>query len=243
MKTTPPSQMNNRWALVTGAGRGIGFEFARQLMQKGWCIDAVVRSAAQYPKLVDLAHHSEGRVSVFEADVSDLRSVEKLAHYFKVQRSHPSLDLLVNNAGVYLDAHADLSVLESDLVEESFRVNALGPLRVTQALLPYLHKSQKPIVANITSLMGSIDDNGSGGSYGYRMSKAALNMFTRSLARDYPEITVLALHPGWVRTEMGGDSAPTEAEDSVRGLIQVIERAGSKQSGEFFDYEGERLPW
>ena len=116
-------------------------------------------------------------------------------------------------------------------------------MRVTKAFLPLLAKSSRPIVANITSLMGSISDNGSGGSYAYRISKAALNMFSKNLSLELRNGIVLSLHPGWVKTDMGGASAPTEKRDSAAGLIRVIRESNPEQTGGFYNFRGETLSW
>ena len=114
---------------------------------------------------------------------------------------------------------------------------------VTQALLPCLERAAAPKVVNISSLMGSIEDNSSGGTYAYRMSKAALNMFTKTFAVDFPKIATLTMHPGWVKTDMGGANAPTEKTESVKGLLKVILASSLKNTGQFIDYEGDKLPW
>ena len=129
-----------------------------------------------------------------------------------------------------------------DLVK-MFDVNAVGAVRVTQSLLPALLKSERPIVANISSKMGSISDNTGGGHYGYRMSKAAMNMFNKSLAVDFPKLIAVCFHPGWVQTEMGGKAAPTSVGESVSGLGELIDKLEPKHSGRFFDFNGEELPW
>ncbi|MFW6198298.1 MAG: SDR family oxidoreductase, partial [Acidobacteriota bacterium] len=154
------------------------------------------------------------------------------------------LDILINNAGVGVNRR-DLGELDYDQILSHFRVNAMGPLRLTEALLPRLRQGERKLVVNMTSRMGSIDDNGSGGAYAYRGSKAALNMFNRSLAVDLgPEgIVCVVLHPGWVRTRMGGSSAPTSVEESVGGLIEVIDGLDQEDSGRFYDYTGEEIPW
>jgi NAD(P)-dependent dehydrogenase (short-subunit alcohol dehydrogenase family) len=125
----------------------------------------------------------------------------------------------------------------------SFAVNSVAPFEVTQALLPLLRKSSRPRVAHITSRMGSIADNGSGGYYAYRASKTALNMINMSLARDHAWLTTVVVHPGWVRTQMGGAEAPVEPQSSASGIWRLIEGLGRTDSGRFFDYTGNELPW
>src|SRR5262249_2933625 len=122
-------------------------------------------------------------------------------------------------------------------------VNSVVPFEMTQALLPYLKKSKQPKVIHITSLMGSIEDNSSGGYYAYRASKAALNMINKSLTRDHSWLTSVVMHPGWVQTDMGGPQAPTSTRDSAQGIWQVINGLGSEKSGHFYDFKGKELPW
>jgi NAD(P)-dependent dehydrogenase (short-subunit alcohol dehydrogenase family) len=128
-------------------------------------------------------------------------------------------------------------------MQETFDTNVLGPLRMSQALLPHLRRASQPKLVNITSLMGSIADNSSGGSLAYRTSKAALNMVTKNFAREENGITVLCLHPGWVQTDMGGDRAPLTTKASAEGILDVVLKSGSGDTGKFFNYSGKELPW
>jgi NAD(P)-dependent dehydrogenase (short-subunit alcohol dehydrogenase family) len=150
------------------------------------------------------------------------------------------VDLLINNAGVLFNQD-NFTIMNFEQIRQSFEVNTILPMRVCQALHPLLRKGSR--VVQITSLMGSIADNESGGYYGYRMSKAALNMFNRSYSIDFPEFTSVVLHPGWVKTEMGGQSAPVTPSESVAGMMGIIEKLSTEQSGKFFDFEGNELPW
>jgi NAD(P)-dependent dehydrogenase (short-subunit alcohol dehydrogenase family) len=226
--------------VITGAGRGIGLELTRQALERGVEVVAVVRDPAKSKELQTLAREREGLLRLVQADVTQWADVETLAR--EVSKSG-SIDVLINNAGAFLDGEDDFRNLELNKVARSFEVNSIGPMRVTQALLPLLEKSKDPKVVHITSLMGSIADNSGGGSYGYRMSKAALNMFMKSFANDFPAITTLVIHPGWVQTDMGGSQAPVHVRDSAKGILDVIGKATRKESGRFFDYEGDELPW
>ena len=226
--------------LITGAGRGIGLELTRQLLEKGNEVVAVVRDPAKAKELQTLARKHEGPLRILSADVTREADVETVAR--EVGKSG-AIDVLINNAGAYLDGDDDFRKLDLEKVAQSFAVNSIGPMRVTQALLPMLEKSKAPKAVHITSLMGSIGDNGSGGSYGYRMSKAALNMFMKCFANDFPSITSLVMHPGWVQTDMGGKAAPLSVQDSARGILEVVEKATREDTGRFFDYEGDELPW
>ncbi len=171
-----------------------------------------------------------------------MNSDSDLAEVAIAVANQSAIDVLINNAGIYGRAHG-LEALELKQVEEVLLTNAVAPMRVTRALIPSLKKARQPKVVHITSLMGSIADNESGGSYGYRMSKAALNMFSKTLSVDFPEFISLVIHPGWVKTDMGGKDAPLEIRDSARGILTVIEKSTPQHSGRFFDYEGEELPW
>lgn len=226
--------------LITGASRGLGLEFVRQYVQAGWQVHACCRDPKKATDLATLAGGAGGKVTTHALDVADFAQIEALA---KALGGQP-IDVLLNNAGVYARG-APFGHLEYAVWERSFRVNALAPVRMAEAFVEHVARGQKKVIANITSLMGSLGDNTSGGSYAYRSSKAALNMATVCMAHDLRArgIATIVLHPGWVKTDMGGPDAPVEATDSVRGLRAVIDRTTLEQSGKFFDYEGDALPW
>ncbi|HWB74244.1 MAG TPA: SDR family oxidoreductase [Nannocystaceae bacterium] len=220
--------------LVTGANRGIGLEIVRQLVARGDQVIAVVRSSTD-----ELA--KTGARIIDGIDVGDDASVAKLGE----RVGDVQLDVVINNAGILMTD--SLSALDLDGVRKQLEVNALGPLRVTAALLGKLRDGGK--IALVTSRMGSIADNGSGGAYGYRMSKAALNMAGVSLARDIAsrKIAVVILHPGMVATDMtarfGNQSAMVRPEDAARGLVARIDELTLDKSGSFLHANGEALPW
>lgn len=215
--------------LVTGASRGIGFELCRQLHRRGDTVIAACRRAG--PEIAAL-----GCEVVDGIEVTDDASVARLVAALGSRR----VDVLVNNAGIL--SRESLDDLDFERMRRQFEVNALAPLRVTRALLPNLAAGSK--VAIITSRMGSIADNGSGGYYGYRMSKAAVNMAGVSLARDLRErgIAVLLLHPGMVATEMTGRHG-IPVEESAANLIARIDSLGLEQTGSFHHADGQPLPW
>ena len=215
--------------LVTGASRGIGLELCRQLQQHGYRVLAVCRQASAELRAL-------GCTVIDGIDVTDEASVARLAARAAGQR----IDVLVNNAGILV--RDSLGELDFDGMRRQFEVNTLAPLRVTHALLPNLGAGSKVVI--ITSRMGSIADNCSGGYYGYRMSKAAVNIAGVSLARDLRErgIAVLLLHPGMVATEMTGHQGVPAAE-AARNLVAQIESLGFEQSGSFHHANGEALPW
>lgn len=217
--------------LVTGANRGIGLEMVRQLHARGDQVIAVCRSAS--PDLEALGVRIEAGV-----DLTDGATITSLVE----RLSGVSLDGVLHIAGVL--ESTSLSNLDLDSVRRQFEVNALGPLRLTTALLPQMRAGSK--LALITSRMGSIDDNSSGGSYGYRMSKVALNMAGKSLAIDlHPRgIAVAILHPGLVRTRMVNFTPQgISTEESVRGLLERIDGLTLANSGSFWHANGELLPW
>jgi NAD(P)-dependent dehydrogenase (short-subunit alcohol dehydrogenase family) len=215
--------------LVTGASRGIGLELCRQLQQRGHRVTAVCRQASAELRALECT-------VIDGIELTDAASVAQLAERVAGQR----IDVLVNNAGIL--ARDSLAELDFDGMRRQFEVNALAPLRVTHALLPNLGAGSKVVI--ITSRMGSIADNGSGGYYGYRMSKAAVNIAGVSLARDLRDrdIAVLLLHPGMVATEMTGHQGVPAAE-AARNLLARIESMGLEQSGSFHHANGEPLPW
>lgn len=222
---------DKKFAVVTGANRGIGFALTKELRQRGYDVLAACRKPT--PALSALG------VDVVEGvEVTDPAGIERLERAVASR----NIDLLINNAGI-LRWGDQLEALDVDGIRQQFEVNALGPLLVTAKLRTHLRKGAK--VALITSRMGSIDDNSSGGFYGYRMSKVALNMAGKSLAHDLqPQgVAVILLHPGMVKTEMVGDHGQVEPEQAARGLLARIDALTLATTGGFWHANGERLPW
>lgn len=215
--------------VITGANRGIGLELARQRMM-GHRVIAVCRTPSD--ELSGLPVRVEPSV-----DVTDESSLRALARRLEDQR----IDVLINNAGIL--ERESLDHLDWAGIDRQLQVNAIGPLRVTSALLPLLGEGSK--VAFVTSRMGSIGDNTSGGMYGYRMSKAALNMAAVSLAHDLRPrgVAVALLHPGFVRTEMTGNRGSVDAPEAARGLWERIDALTLETSGRFWHANGEALPF
>lgn len=222
--------MSKRFALVTGASRGIGLELCRQLVARGQSVIATCRRPTPELTRLDLRVESD-------VDVSSPTSVAALAQ----RLADVKLGLLINNAGIL--HRESLEHMDFDSMRMQFEVNTLGPLRVTHALLEHLANGAK--VALITSRMGSIADNTSGSRYGYRMSKAALNMAGVSLAHDLVPfgIAVAILHPGYVRTGMTDFSGYVDADESATGLLARLDDLTMETSGGFWHANGERLPW
>lgn len=216
--------------VITGANRGIGLELARCYQAKGWTVTGVCRTSSD-----ELDRTATTVVSGI--DVTDPASVELLT----VKLSGQPIDLLINNAGLLRDEA--LGTIDYDSLREQMEVNAYAPLRVCEALLPNMKAGAK--IANITSRMGSIADNDSGGRYGYRASKAALNAFGKSLAVDLKKrgIAVAQLHPGYVKTRMVNFGGLISPEESAAGLVERIDRLSVETSGSFWHSNGEELPW
>jgi NAD(P)-dependent dehydrogenase (short-subunit alcohol dehydrogenase family) len=216
--------------VITGANRGIGLELARHYQAEGWRVTGVCRESST----------ELGRVAaqtIVGIDVTSKEDIDKLVATLLGQ----TIDLLVNNAGVLLDD--TLGDLDFDSLRFQMETNAFAPIRISEALLPNLQAGSK--IANITSRMGSIGDNDSGGHYGYRASKAAFNALGRSMAIDLKErgIAVAQLHPGFVKTRMVGFGGLITPEESVAGLAERIEALNLENSGSFWHSNGEELPW
>jgi NAD(P)-dependent dehydrogenase (short-subunit alcohol dehydrogenase family) len=217
--------------LVTGTNRGIGYEYCRQLQARGDSVIAICRSASE--ELKQLGVRVEEKIDITsDASVTDLRD----------RLGDTAIDGLINNAGIV--KRVTLEDLDFDSIREQFEVNALGALRVTHALLPNLKADSKIVL--MTSRMGSIADNTSGSSYGYRMSKVALSMAGKSLAHDLKPrgIAVAILHPGLVQTRMTNfTSGGITPEESVKGLLARIDQLTLENTGTFWHANGEVLPW
>lgn len=225
----PPSTV-----LITGANRGIGLEYARQFAAKGYDVIGTVRDPADAKELAAVTD----RVELL--DVVDVTSVAALAR----RLNGAPIDVLVNNAGMLGRVDVTVDKVDFTMMEQTLAVNTLGPLRVTQALLPNLRAGKRRVVVNMSSDLGSIEQS-DGRWYAYRASKAALNQITRTLSAELAQegFVCVVLHPGWVRTDMGGPSATNSAEESVAGLVAVIERLGPADNGRFYDFKGTPIPW
>jgi len=217
-------------AIVTGANRGIGLQLCRALKERGYSVTALCRHPGEALANLGVDIHDH-------YDVTDDAAIEAFARSVEPD----SVDLLINNAGILHGMSLDDLDIES--ARRQFEVNALGPLRVTRSLLHALKDGAK--IGLVTSRMGSIADNDSGGSYGYRMSKAALNAAGVSLALDLKErgIAVAILHPGYVRTDMTGHSGLIDADEAVDGLLERMDELNLENTGSFWHSNGELLPW
>jgi NAD(P)-dependent dehydrogenase (short-subunit alcohol dehydrogenase family) len=228
--------------LITGSNRGLGLEWTRQCSARGWRVVATCRDPDSAPYLQSLVSNCPG-LSVHRLDVTAPNQLANLAETL----GGDSGDLLVNNAAVYFEHYGQdpLGSIDYDAWQETFRVNTLGPMRVTETLLPHLTRGGRPLVLAISSNMGSIANIDTPRNYAYRSSKAALNAAMRGLAEELRPhgIGVLLLHPGWVRTRMGGTSATTLPEESVRGMLALVDRFTLEMSGQFLRFDGIPLPW
>ena len=227
-------------AIVTGANRGIGLGLVRHLATRGDQVIAAARDPGAARELTALAAASPGRIRVVACDVTDEAGLRALADAVGDDDVH----LLINNAGVYGGDEQTIDALDVAGAIRTFEVNALGPLRVTLALLPALRRGRAKVV-HVTSGMGSIGDNNGGGYYAYRMSKAALNMAARSLAIDLRRDRVISvvINPGWVKTAMGGLGASITVDDSVTGMLRQIDLLTLADSGTFRTWRGGEYPW
>ena len=227
--------------LVTGANRGLGLEFARQYAAEGWQVLAACRSPKQAKQLQALAAESDGRIRVISMDVTDTASVRSAAAELK----GAAIDLLLNNAGVMGPRNERLGRLDYAAWMKVLDANSLGPMRVVEAFLENVARGRLKRIVTITSGMGSIEDNSSGGSYAYRSSKTAVNMVMKSLAIDLAPrgITCVVMNPGWVRTDMGGPRGKISPEESIKAMRSVIARLKPKDSGKFLNYDGGSYPW
>ncbi|HVF83193.1 MAG TPA: SDR family oxidoreductase [Sphingomicrobium sp.] len=213
--------------LITGANRGLGLEFARQYRAADWNVVATARQSSPELDALD--------IRVERLDMSDHEAVSAFS------LGADRLDLLVANAGTYGPREAS-SAEDSREWLETFAVNTVAPYLLAKSVLPQVRAAGGKLIA-ISTRMGSIADNISGGFLAYRSSKTALNMAWRTLALAERDLTCAVLHPGWVQTRMGGANAPVTTEQSISGMRRVIDRLGPNDSGEFFDYLGERVPW
>lgn len=225
---------DGRVVLVTGANRGIGLEFARQLSAKGFNVIGTARNPVKATELKATGARVE------PLDVTDTASVAALAQSL----DGVAIDILINNAGMLNREDSSLDTLDFDVMERSFQVNSLGPLRVTQALLPNLRSGNGKTIVNITSRLGSIELS-TGGLYSYRTSKTALNQINKIVSSELASegFTSIVIHPGWVRTDMGGANATLSKTESVSGMLGVIDKLTTESNGKFFNYDGSELPW
>jgi NAD(P)-dependent dehydrogenase (short-subunit alcohol dehydrogenase family) len=226
--------------LVTGSNRGIGLEWCRQYADADWRVFATCRHPETAGELHELAQ-KHPRLTVHCLDVTQAESV----HALRTELQHESIDVLVNNAGVYLEKYTPATVLHYDDWLQTLEVNTLGPMRVTEALIELVARSNRKLVVNLSSHMGSIAEIAAPGDTYYRSSKAALNAAMKGLSIAIGErgIGVLLLHPGWVKTRMGGWDATLTPAESVASMRTRVDEFSLDMSGRFFRYNGTEIPW
>jgi NAD(P)-dependent dehydrogenase (short-subunit alcohol dehydrogenase family) len=236
--------------LVTGAARGLGLELVRQYSAEGWTVLACVRSPARAADLAALAAGADGRVELHPLDLDDHGSVEALA----ARLAGRPIDVLMNSAGTMGRgsfaaeglAFGRFGSSDFDDWAQVLRINAIGPMKMAEAFVGHVAASQQRKIVALSSVAGSIGGNRGGSLYAYRASKAALNAIMRSLSIDLAKshgIRVAPIHPGWVKTDMGGSRADIDAVTSVRGIREVVARLDAERAGRFWAYDGSELPW
>lgn len=226
--------------LVTGSSRGIGLEWCRQYADGGWRVYATCRHPEAADGLIALAQ-GRPQLSIHRVDVTEDESIEAM----RAELARESLDVLVNNAGVYFEKYLHPDTLDYPVWLQTFDVNTLGPMRMAEALVEQLARSRRRLIVNMSSHMGSIAEIEMPGDYYYRSSKAALNAAMKglSVALKPRGVGVLLLHPGWVQTRMGGPGATVSPADSVAGMRLLVEKFTQAGSGRFFRYDGSEIPW
>lgn len=230
--------MSKPHLFITGANRGIGLEMVKQFAQSNWQISACCRNPETATELSALAQ-ANADIKLYALDVTDYQAVANLASQLK----DTSFDLLINNAGIYGPKGSSLDNLDLEAWRQVFETNTIAPLKLIQAFTPHVAASEGKRIAVLSSKMGSISDNQSGSAYIYRSSKTALNQVIKSLSIDLsPQgIQVIALHPGWVRTEMGGPNGLIDTTESVTGLKSVM--TSEIKTGHFYNYDGSEIAW
>ena len=223
---------------ITGASRGLGLEFVRQYVQRGDEVFAACRNPDQADQLQAL---KADNLHIITLEVTDLASIE--AAYAAVSAQTDALDVLINNAAIGGGANDRLGSLTFDDLTGRFKINSVAPIMIVQRFRDLVARGTNPKIINITSGNGSLGNKPDGGSYGYSASKAALNMFMRTLSFDLKAITTLVIDPGWVKTDMGGPNAWFTPAESISQVIAVIDGATLEDTGKFLRWDGKEVPW
>jgi NAD(P)-dependent dehydrogenase (short-subunit alcohol dehydrogenase family) len=230
----------NPTILITGANRGIGLELTEQFAEDGWQVLACCRNPADAAQLHALVQR-DLTIEIHALDVTDYEQMANLAN----QLANRPIDILLSNAGIYGSKGVGFGEVDAQEWRQVLEVNTIAPLMLVQSFVEQVASSRQKLVAVISSKVGSIADNSSGGSYVYRSSKTAVNQVVKSLSIDLArrDITVISLHPGWVKTDMGGPNAEIGTDTSVSGLKSILQSAGLAQSGQFIEFNGHIIPW
>ncbi|XP_051169827.1 C-factor [Leptopilina boulardi] len=247
-----------RSVLITGGNRGIGLGIVKKLIQgtkfQPEFIFATCRDVSKATELKTLAD-SNPKLHIIEIDLNNVKDYNKVFEAINEKVGDAGLNLLINNAGVSTK-FTRLGLVKEEQLKDNFAINTIAPIMLTQKLLPLLKKGakiqeDKPMsvsraaIVNISSILGSIAQNDSGGYYPYRCSKSALNAATKSMSVDLKENGILAVcvHPGWVKTDMGGSQAPLEIENSVEDILNTLQNLKAENTGTFLQHDGTTLPW
>lgn len=232
-------QKTQHTVLITGANRGLGLEFTKQYAADGWQVISCCRAPKTAVELMSLASQYPQNIQVYALDVADFAQIDALALQLKTSE----IDVLINNAGVYPESN--LGHVNYDEWEYGFKINTMAPYKVTEAFTEHVAASSLKQVVVLSSKMGSMSDNTSGGSYAYRTSKAATNMMMKSLSIDLKTkgIACGILHPGWVQTDMGGPNGLINAATSVTSLRKVISELNTRNCGRFIAFDGKEIAW
>ena len=224
--------------LITGANRGIGLEFTKQYAQEGWNVLACCRDV-QHASALQALSRAHANIRILSLDVADFAQIDTLA----LQLKNEAIDVLINNAGIYPES--SLGDADTEQWLEAFKINSIAPLKMATAFAAHIANSGLKKIATLSSKMGSMNDNTSGGSYIYRSTKTAVNMVMKNLSIDLQpaDIAVVTLHPGWVLTDMGGSNALIDTKTSVMGLREVIANLNMSNTVKFIAYDGKEIAW
>lgn len=227
--------------LITGANRGLGLEFCRQYVTKGWTVLACCRNPEQAQALKELQTKFFDLIQIHSLDLNDFQSIENLARTL----SSVSIDVLLSNAGLYGSDRNRLGDIDYENWGMVLKVNALAALKLAECFLPHVSVSDQKKMVFVSSKMGSLADNTSGKCYIYRSSKSALNAIVKSLSYDLKphSVSVMLLHPGWVKTDMGGPNALIDVSESVSKSQTLIEDLSLQKTGQYIEYNGKKIPW
>ena len=226
--------------LVTGANRGLGNEFVEQYLNEGNDVIATYRNENSSMDLIEMGDE-RSNLKLLQLDVSSNKSLNSFAKNL----SDSPIDIFINNAGVYGPRNSSFGNVDEENWIPAIKINAIAPILLTQLIIKNIRSGADKKLIYITSKMGSIDDNKGGGAYVYRSSKTALNAVVKSLSVDLENegMTVALIHPGWVKTDMGGPNALIDKDTSVRGMIEVISNLDISSTGNFYNYDGSIIPW
>lgn len=226
--------------LITGANRGLGLEFVEHYLESGDNVIASYRNEESSFDLIKMSNE-QSNLKLLQLDVSSNKSLNSFARNL----GDSPIDIFINNAGVYGPRNSSFGNVDEENWLHAIKVNAIAPILMTQLIINNIRSGADKKLIYITSKMGSIDDNKGGGAYIYRSSKTALNAAVKSLSVDLENesIVVALIHPGWVKTDMGGPNALIDKDTSVRGMTEVISNLDISSTGNFYNYDGSIIPW